>query len=80
MKCTVKAFGISRDIIGTRELVMEFPEGQTVGALKARLLELYPRLGNLNSLFVALNSEYAEANQPLCEGDEVALIPPVSGG
>ncbi|MDL5048007.1 MoaD/ThiS family protein [Oscillatoria amoena NRMC-F 0135] len=80
MKCTIKAFGISRDIIGTRELIMEFPEGHTVGDLKAGLMDSYPRLQNLNSLFVALNSEYAEDNQALREGDEIALIPPVSGG
>jgi molybdopterin synthase sulfur carrier subunit len=40
----------------------------------------YPRLTSIKSLLVAVNSEYAEADLSLKESDEIALIPPVSGG
>jgi molybdopterin synthase sulfur carrier subunit len=80
MKCLVKAFGISREILGQRELVVEVTEGYSVGTLKADLYSKFPRLQNLRSLFIAVNSEYAEDDRTLAEGDEIALIPPVSGG
>lgn len=80
MKCLVKAFGISRDILAQRELVVEVTEGYSVGALKADLYGKFPRLQNLRSLFIAVNSQYADDDQILADGDEVALIPPVSGG
>jgi len=47
------------------------------------LIELktnYPKLKDIKSLLVAVNSEYAESNLVLSENDEIALIPPVSGG
>lgn len=80
MKCTIKAFGISRDILGQRETIMEVSEGCTVAELKAMLFHRFPRLQGLRSLFVAVNSEYANDTRLLAAGDEIALIPPVSGG
>lgn len=80
MRCVVKAFGISHEIVGQRELVMELENGCTAGRLKATLYVRYPRLQNLRSLFIAVNGRYADDSQPLAEGDEIALIPPVSGG
>ena len=80
MKCTVKAFGISRDIVGKRELEMELPDGSTVSDLKKELFQKYPMFSDLKSLFVALNNEYANEDAILNSGDEIALIPPVSGG
>jgi molybdopterin synthase sulfur carrier subunit len=80
MKCLVKAFGISREIIGQRELTVEVQNGYSVGRLKADLYARFPRLQSLRSLFIAVNNEYADDSRPLAEGDEIALIPPVSGG
>ncbi|QOI97649.1 MAG: MoaD/ThiS family protein [Flammeovirgaceae bacterium] len=80
MKCTVKAFGVTRDILGQREMMVEVNEGCTVGELKAMLFNQFPRLHGLRSLFIAVNSEYAEDARLLAAGDEIALIPPVSGG
>jgi molybdopterin converting factor subunit 1 len=80
MKCTVKAFGISRDIVGGRELEMELPDGSTVSDLKKELFQKYPTFIDLKSLYVALNNEYANEQAVLKAGDEIALIPPVSGG
>jgi len=80
MKCKIKAFGISKDIIGSKLLEMELPEGCTVRDLKKELFEKYTAFADLKSLYIALNNEYADENVALKEGDEIALIPPVSGG
>ncbi|HYF70375.1 MAG TPA: MoaD/ThiS family protein [Ohtaekwangia sp.] len=79
MKYTVKAFGITRDILGGREKTIEF-EGQTVAELRKSLQEKYPALIGLKSLLIAVNNQYAEDTTELQEVDEIALIPPVSGG
>ena len=80
MKCRIKAFGISREIIGNKHLEIEVPDGYPVSDLKKDLLKKYPALVELRSLYVAVNHEYAEEQSVLREGDEIAIIPPVSGG
>jgi molybdopterin synthase sulfur carrier subunit len=80
MSAKIKAFGITREIVGGRELSLARVEGSTVGAFRERLLGEYPRLSALRSLLIAVNGEYAEDHQILTDGDEIALIPPVSGG
>ena len=80
MKCRIKAFGISKDIIGSKVLELDLPEGSTVQDLKNELFEKFTAFAELKSLYVALNNEYAEGTVLLKEGDEIALIPPVSGG
>ncbi len=80
MKLTIKAFGITREIIGGKETVLEFAAGTTVSSLKAELEVQYPELKGLKSLFIAVNNKYEEEGAKLNENDEIALIPPVSGG
>ena len=80
MKIEIALFGITKQIIGTPSLSCELAEGVNVRSLLAKLHQDYPRLQNLKSLLVAVNSEYAEDEQVLKEKDEIALIPPVSGG
>jgi len=75
----VKTFGISRDILGGREVEIVLT-GNSVGDLRQHLYTTYPDLQKLNSLFIAINLEYAADEHVLTEKDEVALIPPVSGG
>lgn len=75
----IKAFGITKDIIGARESVVEV-EAATVDQLKEILFAKYPKLSSLKSLFIAVNHNYAEDGQTIMETDEIALIPPVSGG
>ncbi|HEY9045656.1 MAG TPA: MoaD/ThiS family protein [Ohtaekwangia sp.] len=75
----VRAFGITKDILGGKETVVE-ASGKTVGELRTALLEKYPKLTGLRSLLIAVNNSYAEDASILSEGDEIALIPPVSGG
>jgi len=80
MKVKIKAFGISREIIGSKVLELEVPEGYTIAALKRELFQKYPSFVDLKSLYVAVNNEYAGEEMLVNEGDEIALIPPVSGG
>ncbi len=76
----IKAFGITRDIVGSRELTLELGDQKTVSGLKKILAEKCPSIKGLKSLVIAVNNEYANDSQPLTESDEIALIPPVSGG
>lgn len=77
---TIALFGITRDIVGASSLDLKVTKPTDVAGLLDRLRTDYPRLGELRSLLVAVNQEYAEAGQPLKKGDEIALIPPVAGG
>jgi molybdopterin converting factor subunit 1 len=81
VKIHVKLFASVREIVGHRELVLEVPAEFKASGLPERLAVDYPRLGTLmSSLKIAVNHEYVEGDRVLAEGDEVALIPPVSGG
>ena len=73
-------FGISREIVGGSELTLRLEEAKTVGGLLDALTQQYPEFGELKSIMVAVNNEYARSEHPLEEGDEIAIIPPVSGG
>jgi molybdopterin synthase sulfur carrier subunit len=74
-------FGITRDIAGKAKLSIPAGEQpQTVGDLKAWLGQQYPAMQQLSSLAVAVDNEYADDSLPLDSNNEIALIPPVSGG
>ena len=74
-------FGISREIVGEKKLRVNPSENiQTVGALKQWMKRKYPQLEKLTSLAVAVDSEYADDEKKLVDENEVAIIPPVSGG
>ena len=74
-------FASDRDLAGTAELSVVLPDAARVSDLVASLRE---RGGSWTRLpaepAVAVNMEYAPLSHPLRDGDEVALIPPVSGG
>ncbi len=76
----VLTFGIAKDIVGGPELDLPYLEGMTVLALKKAVLNTYPQFEKLNSLAIAVNSEYADDDLQIMPEDEVVLIPPVSGG
>ncbi|MBC9931154.1 molybdopterin converting factor subunit 1 [Chitinophaga qingshengii] len=72
-------FGVAKDIAGAAKI--DFPETVTrVAELKQWLYERYPAIQQLNSLMIAVNREYAADEQIIHLEDEVAVIPPVSGG
>jgi molybdopterin synthase sulfur carrier subunit len=79
MKVNVLAFGIAKDILGGSIIPFEIP-GNTTSDLKTRLEAQFPRLKQLRSYLVAVNNEYAQDDCTLRETDEIAIIPPVSGG
>jgi len=81
MKVRVRCFAAAREIVGTGELVVDLPEGSTLIQLLDRIQGQFPRLQGLaGSLLFSVNREYAPSDKRLSADDEVALIPPVSGG
>lgn len=80
MKYTVNLFGITRDIVGKNITEVEINQAADVQTVLKQLKTDFPKLQEIKSLLIAVNSEYAEADLMLTENDEIALIPPVSGG
>ncbi len=80
MKLSVLLFGITRDIVGHRHISVELPDNENVEGLLNYLKKEYPSFNDLRSLLVAVNDAYAKKEVVLQEDDEIALIPPVSGG
>ena len=75
----LKVFGIAREIMGGSEISISEPVND-VAELRALLLNRYPKLKDLNSLLIAVNQKYASDEIAVAETDEIAIIPPVSGG
>lgn len=81
MQVTVLLFGALRESVGAKELPVSLPDRATVAALRQLLCESQPGFGVLAArLRVAVNHEFAPDDHALAEGDEVAFLPPVSGG
>lgn len=82
MKASVSIllFGISRDLVGESVVSLPLRPGTRVADLLDQLHQQYPVLKGIRSLLIAVNGEYAELEQPITSKDEIALIPPVSGG
>ena len=79
MKITVRCFAAVRELLGVDSLDVELADGTTVEALKIHLAGQAEELRNLPVAY-AVNQDYAEASRVLVDGDEVAFIPPISGG
>lgn len=81
MNVHVVAFASAAEALGTAELPVELPTGSTVANLRTNLLSRYPTLTPLwPRLAIAVDGTIVSADEPLAEGVEVALLPPVSGG
>ena len=81
MRVKVKFFAIARDIVGTSEKVLVLPLESAASTVLDALVTENPRLGEWkNYLRIAVNSQYVSLEQKLHDQDEVAIIPPVSGG
>ena len=79
MRVRVLYFGVLKDVMGRGRAEMELEDGASV----MELLEIHRGMagaGVWDSIAVAVNQEYARAGDLLKDGDEVALLPPVSGG
>ncbi len=81
MKVDVRLFAGLRELIGQRLVSVELPEGATIADLRERFSSLYPAVTPfLLTLVCAVDEEYVPSERRLRDGEEVALIPPVSGG
>ncbi|MEL6971320.1 MAG: MoaD/ThiS family protein [Bacteroidota bacterium] len=80
MEIEIMAFGIARDIFGASALKVQAVENSTVKQLLEDLKNQYPKLQELRSVAIAINTEYADLEQVIKPGDEVVIIPPVAGG
>lgn len=73
-------FGVSRDQTNKGEEDLVVMENLTAGELKKKLMEMYPKLEDVQSFALAVNESYADDEMMLKDRDTVAIIPPVSGG
>lgn len=80
MKVELKAFGIAKDILGKSKLEIELENGSRVADLKNHIAKAYPDFQSLTHFNIAINEEYALDEDEITSGDEIVVIPPVSGG
>ena len=81
MKLRVLYFGIVREKLGKSEETIDARDGLTAGDFLTEMADRYPDLGEgVIRLRVACNSEYVDSDAVLSDEDEIAIIPPVSGG
>lgn len=79
IRVTLRCFASVRETLGTDSLAVEVQTGTTIHGLREKLGEDHPALLRLPVAF-AINRDYARAESVLKDGDEVAFIPPISGG
>ena len=81
MHITVLLFARLRDIAGTANLDRKLPDGATARILWKTLAQDFPEFNSYSkAISTAVNEEYAHIDSELSDGDEVAFLPPVSGG
>ena len=81
MRVTVRLFARLREIAGAESLVREFPPGTTAGGAWDELAREFPELAAYRgAVSTAVNEEYARRDTVIADGDEIAFLPPVSGG
>jgi molybdopterin converting factor subunit 1 len=81
MRVTVRLFARLRDLAGSGELVRDVPAPATVQTIWKGMVKEFPALAEYErSMSVAVNADYSRMTTPVSEGDEVAFMPPVSGG
>ena len=81
MRVTVRLFARLRDIAGEAELARDLAPGATIGDLWRQLALEFPDLAVYGrSISSAINADYARMDQRVSDGDEIAFLPPVSGG
>ncbi|HVC18953.1 MAG TPA: MoaD/ThiS family protein [Vicinamibacterales bacterium] len=81
MRVTVRLFARLRDLAGAAELIRDVPPGSTVGRVWTDLAGEFPALAPYGrSVSAAVNADYTRMDRAVADGDEVAFLPPVSGG
>ena len=81
MRIRLRLFATYREIVGSRGLTWSARDGITLRELVDGIVAKYPRLADhRGSMLLAVNEDLAAGERVLSDGDEVALLPPVSGG
>ena len=81
MRITVRLFARLRDITGAAELPRDVVAGATIGTVWRQLVSEFPDLASYErSISSAVNADYARMDHTVHDGDEIAFLPPVSGG
>jgi molybdopterin converting factor subunit 1 len=81
VRVTVRLFARLRDIAGTGEMARDIAPGETIGAVWRQLAAEFPGFEPYErAISSAVNADYARMDTELRDGDEVAFLPPVSGG
>lgn len=77
----ILVFGHASDLVGSKEIEIVTPDELSIDELKQALIKKYPALNDIEGLLIAVNNEYSYNNlKKVKASDEVALIPPTSGG
>mmetsp|Transcript_10299 Transcript_10299/g.21492 ORF Transcript_10299/g.21492 Transcript_10299/m.21492 type:complete len:82 (+) Transcript_10299:388-633(+) len=81
MKLKILFFARAREIVGQPEIELTLADGADTEAMIAEVVKLYPPLGDvISNIVIAVNQEYLEGKMSLKDRDEIAFIPPISGG
>lgn len=81
MTITIHLFARTRELAGSDRIALDLPVNATVADLRSRLVKEFPALAPLlEKSAIAVNHDFGEDSRPLSATDEVAIIPPVSGG
>ena len=81
MRVTIRLFARLRDIAGAAELKRDVAAGATIASVWRQLTGEFPELAPYErSISSAVNFDYARMDRAVAEGDEIAFLPPVSGG
>jgi len=81
VRIRVRLFAMQRELAGRREVELELPEGASIETAWRALVGVHPALApGRSAVRFARNGVYADPTEPLAAGDELACIPPVSGG
>ncbi len=81
MRVSIRLFARLRDIVGEGDFQRDLPSGATALSLWNDLAGEYPKLvAYRDAVSTAVNAEYARMDAALADGDEIAFLPPVSGG
>jgi len=81
MRVTVRLFARLRELAGTGEFAAEVPAAATIAAVWDEVVRRHPPLaGYARAIACARNAQHARSDAPVAEGDEIAFLPPVSGG
>jgi molybdopterin converting factor subunit 1 len=80
-KIKVRLFAVLKEAVGKKEIIIAVPSGATLKMLKNKILQEYPSLNSFSNKFIlSVNLKVATDDTIITPSDEIAILPPVSGG